>query len=226
MKINLKQRHKIFLFIFFLFFTGISSGSKLSEILDSLDEKEKIIDDLQFNFTQVVSFEVVKETHTVSGKLIFKKPNKIYYQIPKQLIISDGEKMWIHNLETNQVFVDLWKNWKGISYFIPGLFNPKGKITDLKKVYKFSLYKEDQENYVLLLIPKEKVKASLDIPSEKFEFYLWISKKDLYPVKSRFISENVICETEINNYEINIGPEDTIFEYKIPEGAEVLRLFK
>jgi len=222
----LKQKYKIFVFIFLIFFTQISFCSKLSEILDTLDEKEKTINDLQFNFTQTVSFELVKETHSVTGKLVFKKPNKIYYQIPNQLIVSDGKKMWVHNLETNQVFVDLWKNWKGLSYFIPGLFNPKGKITDLKKVYKFSLYKEDEENYVLLLIPKEKVKASLDIPSEKFEFYLWISKKDLYPVKSRFISENMVCDTEINNYETNLSPQDEMFEYKIPENAEVLRLFK
>ncbi|MFN3966342.1 MAG: outer-membrane lipoprotein carrier protein LolA [Endomicrobiia bacterium] len=192
-----------------------------------LEEKEKAIYNLQFNFAQTVYFDIVKETHSVSGKLVFKKPNKIYYQIPNQLIISDGKKMWIHNIETNQVFVDFWKNWKGINYFIPGLFNPKGKITDLKKVYKFGLYKEDEENYVLLLIPKEKVKTSLDIPpGEKFEFYLWISKKDLYPIKSRFVSENIVCDTEISNYEINTGVKDEIFEYKIPEGSEVIRLFK
>jgi len=222
----LKRKHKIFVFAFLLLFGQVSFCSKLDEILDTLDEKEKTINDLQFNFTQTVTFELVKETHSVTGKLVFKKPNKIYYQIPNQLVVSDGKKMWIHNLETNQVFVDLWKNWKGISYFIPGLFNPKGKITDLKKFYKFSLYKEEEDNYVLLLIPKEKVKASLDIPTEKFEFYLWISKKEFYPVKSRFISENIICDTEINNYEINISPKDEIFEYKIPESAEVLRLFK
>ncbi|MDI6641979.1 MAG: hypothetical protein QME68_06695 [Elusimicrobiota bacterium] len=124
------------------------------------------------------------------------------------------------------MFVDLWKNWKGISYFVPGVFNPKGKITDLKKIYNFSLETEENGCYLLLLVPKQKVKVALNIPEEEFKFYLWISKESFAPVRSKFVTETVICTTLIKSYKTNLNPPNELFKFKIPPDAEVLRLFK
>ena len=236
--IKIKMIGKIFtIFIVFTFFTTLAATTSIEKILNQIADKDKETVDLELQFTQEIEFSVFKETRTIEGKVVFKRPNKIFYQlfspsqkntiadVPQQTVVSDGKRLWIYNHQTNQVFIDLWKNWKGIAYFIPGIFNPKGKISELKKIYNFRLVGEENGSYLLLLEPKQRVRSALNLPRE-FKFYLWVSKEDFVPVRSKFVTEGVICTTSIDSYKTNLGPEDELFKFKAPPDAEVLRLFK
>ncbi|MBU2568065.1 MAG: outer membrane lipoprotein carrier protein LolA [Elusimicrobia bacterium] len=198
-------------------------------ILSNMAEKEKGIESIQLEFIQIMKFAATADTQTMSGGVIFKRPNRIYYRIyspAEQIVVSDGKKLWLYNLSTNQVFVDLWKNWKGINYFIPGIFNPKGTVSDLKKYFNFELLSEEAGDYVLKLVPKEKVAADLHIMPGEFEFRMWVSTATFHPRKSMFLSENITVETDIIKYEVNVSTPDALFDFKPPADAEVLRLFK
>ncbi|MBU0952489.1 MAG: outer-membrane lipoprotein carrier protein LolA [Elusimicrobia bacterium] len=232
---------KKLLVILFLFSAALSvvNAAWQKPVLDTITakmaENEANLKSIQIEFSQEMDLKIVNEKNVFSGQLFFKSPDKIYYQTftstandrAKQIIVSNGDKLWFYNIEGNQVFVDKWKNWKGIGYFLPGLYNPKGKITDLKKQYGFTLDSEDEKNYVLLLMPKKKLKTALEPQlGGNFRFYLWISKTDYFPVKSRFEAENITATTEITSYKINPEVSNYKFDFKIPAGAEVLRLFK
>jgi chaperone LolA len=202
-------------------------AATLEEILSGIEQSEKAAGDVHLEFIQKIEFVTLKETHTITGELYFKKPGRIHYTIKspaEQYFISNGKKLWIYVPANNQVLVDFWKNWKGISYFIPGMFNPKGKVTDLKKFYDFALKAEEGDSYILFLKPKQKVSAGFNLP-ETFDFYLWVSKKDYHPLRSRFESGDINSDTEILIYETNLKTPDEKFEFKVPRGVEVLKLF-
>ena len=209
--------------------------SSLDAVLSGMSKNESSLKTIQIEFTQEMNLKIVNEKNVFSGQIVYKKPDKIYYQTftstandsAKQIIVSNGDKLWFYNIEGNQVFVDRWKNWKGIGFFTPGLFNPKGKMSDFKKLYNFSLDSEDEKNYVLLLTPKKKIKTGLEQQlGDTFKFYIWVSKTDYFPVKSSFEAENITATTVIRSYKINLEVPESKFDFKIPAGADVLRLFK
>ena len=62
----------------------------------------------QANFTQVVQDKSGKKIQSASGTMQFQRPGKFRwtYQKPyEQLIVGDGEKFWLHDVELNQVTV-------------------------------------------------------------------------------------------------------------------------
>ncbi|OGS21390.1 MAG: hypothetical protein A2252_05405 [Elusimicrobia bacterium RIFOXYA2_FULL_39_19] len=207
----------------------------VDSILEQMTQKEKNTETIELEFIQSVYFLVIKETNAMSGKIIFKRPGKINFQVfastavneVKQTIVSNGDMLWIFNVQANQVYVDKWKNWKGIGYFMPGMYNPKGKTSDLKKYFNFTLIEETAESYKLLLKLKKNIDMGPQLPIKgAFDFNLWISKKDLNLIKSELINENVTVVTGIKSYKINEKYADDVFNFKIPQDAEVLRLFK
>jgi len=226
----MKLRKLIFLALFAEAVTlaGYSYAAELNDVIKGLEDSEKATQDIRLEFIQTINYTALKESHTITGELFFKKPGKLNYALKtpaKQYFISDGKKLWIYTPANNQVLIDYWKNWKGISYFIPGMFNPKGKVTDLKKYYDFKLKSEDETSYELYLKPKKKVALGFNLP-EKFDFYLRLSKKDFSPIKSILESEDITSTTEITVYEKNLKIPDEKFIFKIPQGAEALNLFK
>lgn len=212
----------------FLFNFVHSDDLTVSDILKKMRENESKISDLQLQISQQVEFTNVKEKYESESKLIYKKPRKIYYEQyrPQKIqVVSNGNKLFLYNEVNKQVFVDNWKSWKGIDYFIPGFFDQKGNISYLEKYCEIELKNKESNLYVLYIKPKKKIAKSKYF-SDKFEFYLWIDDKEFYPRKSKFMSDNVVSTTEIKSWGININPEEAIFEFKIPENVEVLRLPK
>ncbi len=62
----------------------------------------------QADFTQVVQDKSGKKIQSSSGTMQFQRPGKFRwtYQKPyEQLIVGDGEKFWLHDVELNQVTV-------------------------------------------------------------------------------------------------------------------------
>jgi len=62
----------------------------------------------QADFTQVVQDKNGKRVQGASGAMQFQRPGKFRwaYQKPyEQLIVGDGEKFWLHDVELNQVTV-------------------------------------------------------------------------------------------------------------------------
>ena len=59
-------------------------------------------------FTQTVSARSGRKPQTSSGSFVFSRPGKfrwIYDKPYYQLLVSDGEKLWIHDRDLNQVTV-------------------------------------------------------------------------------------------------------------------------
>ena len=62
----------------------------------------------QANFSQVVQDKNGKPIQSASGTMQFVRPGKfrwVYHKPYEQLIVGDGEKFWLHDVELNQVTV-------------------------------------------------------------------------------------------------------------------------
>ena len=94
---------KFFMFLFFVFPLSAYAGAtdKLKNFIASTHSA-------QANFTQEVRDKSGKRIQSASGTMQFVRPGKFrwVYQKPfEQLIVGDGEKFWLHDVELNQVTV-------------------------------------------------------------------------------------------------------------------------
>lgn len=95
---------KILLGIFVLLFTSnVQAGAteKLKSFISATRSG-------QANFTQEVQDKSGKKIQSASGAMQFVRPGKfrwIYQKPYEQLIVGDGEKFWLHDVELNQVTV-------------------------------------------------------------------------------------------------------------------------
>jgi len=94
---------KFFIFLFFVFPLSAYAGAtdKLKNFITSTHSA-------QANFTQEVRDKSGKRIQSASGTMQFVRPGKFrwVYQKPfEQLIVGDGEKFWLHDVELNQVTV-------------------------------------------------------------------------------------------------------------------------
>ena len=78
---------------------------------DSVDTLREFVRDVKSGraaFTQVVSSADGQKKRTSSGSFEFERPNRFRFAYTKpfeQLIVSDGQKVWIHDVDLNQVSV-------------------------------------------------------------------------------------------------------------------------
>ena len=95
------QKFLVFLFLALPFTAHAEATDKLKNFIASTHSG-------QANFTQVVQDKNGKRIQSASGTMQFQRPGKFRwtYQKPyEQLIVGDGEKFWLYDVDLNQVTV-------------------------------------------------------------------------------------------------------------------------
>ncbi|MBN8493661.1 MAG: outer membrane lipoprotein chaperone LolA [Burkholderiales bacterium] len=87
------------------------SGAAVIARADAVDALREFVRDVKSgraDFTQTVSSADGKRQRSSSGSFEFERPNRFRFAYAKpfeQLIVSDGQKVWIHDVDLNQVSV-------------------------------------------------------------------------------------------------------------------------
>ncbi|MBN1931184.1 MAG: outer membrane lipoprotein carrier protein LolA [Desulfobacterales bacterium] len=169
-------------------------------------------------FFQESTLKAMDITDTASGKIFIKRPGKMRWEYEKpenQIIITDAENLWIYRPADNQVMIG-----NAVNYFGDG----KGGsfLSDIKlieKNFKITFEKTDpNHNYILKLIPNEK-KYDLS------EIYLSISNIN-FDIVQIVTYNSYGDETRIQLKQLEFGQnfDDTMFSFKIPQGADIVEL--
>ena len=95
--------------------TGLLAGLLVAtaahaDPVDTLREFARDVKSGRANFTQTVSSPDGAKKKTSSGSFEFSRPNRFRFAYSKpfeQLIVSDGQKVWLHDIDLNQVSVRL-----------------------------------------------------------------------------------------------------------------------
>jgi outer membrane lipoprotein carrier protein len=87
---------------------GCSALVVRADALDTLREFVRDVKSGRASFTQTVTAADGAKKRTSSGSFEFARPNRFRFAYAKpfeQLIVSDGQKVWIHDVDLNQVSV-------------------------------------------------------------------------------------------------------------------------
>ena len=169
-------------------------------------------------FNQVSTLKALDITDTASGKMIVKRPGMMrweYEKPEKQIIISDGDRLWIYRPEDNQVLTgsapEFFKEGKGAGFL--------SDMKILRKKFNITLMKGESDSfYMLKLLPNEKM---LDILS----IFIKVSKSNFNIVQ--IITYNSYeDETKIDLFDIKFKDkiDDSSFNFIIPDGVDILQI--
>ena len=181
-------------------------------------EKKYAGDGFEARFHQESTLKAMDITDTAEGRLLIKRPDKMRweYETPeKQLVITNGDSLWIYRPDDNQVMIgsapDFFKGGKGASF-----------LSDIRRIRKhFAVSLGDVQkgdHYTLKLIPMDE---KLDIVS----ILMTISAAS-FEVTEVTTANSYGDQTHIkfDGYRFNLHPDDAEFVFNIPEGADVVRL--
>ncbi|MFH1541046.1 MAG: outer membrane lipoprotein carrier protein LolA [Elusimicrobiota bacterium] len=195
-------------------------SATLDELLKKMEDADSKITDISFSFKQEILITITQEKSNITGKAIFKKPDlfRIEHLEPeKQIVISDGKEIFFYQQKFNQVTIDDRNSFSDRGNFSKGIFNFSATISTLKNNYNILLSKEDETSkyFVLLLTMKDQTQDT--------KIKLWISKETYLCKKTEMCSNTIVSTTILSNTKINKGIKDSLFRFKIPKGAQIIR---
>ena len=185
-----------------------------------LDEVEKIYTAAGFSadFIQASTIKAMDITDSAAGKLSVKYPGKMrwVYQTPEeQIIVSDGEHLWIYRPQDNQVL-----RGQAATFFGDG--KGAGFLSDIRKIRDdFSITLEDirfGDFYSLVMVPRQKTWDLVRIN-------LLVSKQDYHITQVyTYNAYEDVTRIEFSNLVFNGAMEPSLFEFKMPDNVDILEL--
>ena len=193
------------------------SDLTLEQILDRL-EKHYTGNNFKAEFIQESTVKAMAITDFASGKIFVRYPGKMRWEYEKperQIIITDGFKLWIYRPADNQVMTGsapaFFSDGKGASFL--------SDITLVRKKFNISLGEsKDDFFYELKLTPLEK---TLDVT----DIRLSVTKNTFTVI--RVVTYNSYGDTnhiEFLNHEFKAELNDSLFSFEAPEGTDVLQM--
>lgn len=175
------------------------------ELLKSVQERFKSINDLSADITQTVN-----STDSKKGKLYFKQNESYRLELVNQIIITDGKTFWNYNKKQKKLIIDNFQksndNIFSINYLlfeVPNKSNISASIEgNLRKLILNS--KEGSFPYVII--------------------ELLISPDNLVRHVKAIDNARITYEVKFDNYVLNQNLKDDIFSFKPAEGIKVIDL--
>jgi outer membrane lipoprotein carrier protein len=203
-----------------LLFLAVLNGfaQDLQTIIDNVQREYEKTNDIRAMFVQISFNKSLSQTKESQGIVYFKKPGKMRweYTMPEQqLLVSDGKTMWYYVPEDQQVIVQNAEEAYGSKTpitFLSGM----GKLQN--DFYMKLLPVDGKTNeYKLELLPKQP-------QSDLAKLILTVD-----PATYRIVHTAVydpygnITDVYLKDVRINSAPQDTLFQFDIPEGVDVIR---
>ncbi len=183
----------------------VTAQSDPGELMQAIQEKFNALTDLSANFTQSVNGST-----NFTGKVYYKKNDKIRFELTKILIVSDGETNWNYNKKENKIIISSYDEEDA------GLLSIERIIFEYPEECKLSTYMvENQE--VLMLVPQT---STFNFNSVK----LWINDDNLI---SRVLIDDPaagLVQIDLTNYSVDKNLPDSKFTFTPPEGSKVIDL--
>ncbi len=209
---------KMLLIVMFLVFPSMAFSAELSldGIIKKIEERYK---NKTFSayFLQTSVLKAMDLTDNASGKVIFKYPDKMFWEYEKpekQKIIFNGKTLWIYTKSDNQVIVgdgaSFFKDGKGASFLT--------NIDKIKENFKVSIIERRENSYKLKLVPIDKT------PDISY-IEIVVLKRNFDIIRTAFFNsfedENVIIFSSI---EFLKNIDESIFDFSPPKGADILEM--
>ncbi len=197
----------------------LNSREMLDKILDGI-EKRYSVPGFSADFIQESTLKAMNIVDTAEGNLKVRRPGMMRWEYASpdpQVIVTDGDRLWIYRPEDNQVMVGtapaFFKDGKGAGF-----------LSDMKLLRdKFTIFLENTdtaagEDYRMKLFP---VDQSLDLAA-----IILVVDPDTYVINNIVTYNAYDDETRIRmtNYRFDIKLDDDMFNFTIPKGVDILEM--
>jgi outer membrane lipoprotein carrier protein len=211
--------------------------ANLKDVVAAVEKSYNSLADIESSFTQKTYIASMKREQTGNGTLAIKKnPSgpamfRFDYRKPRQLIVSDGSKVWFYLPENKQVMVadikTLFEGGKGVTLnYLTGI----GRISRDFTITFLNGGRDAKGNYLLELIPRQPsqalAKLRLTVAAEAVEHFEQSGKgSSVFPLVSSVVFDAIGTRTTIDfsNVTVNRGVKNSLFTFKVPAGVEVVR---
>lgn len=194
-----------------LFGSGISPQEIIQKVEQKLAEEKTIV----AKFEELYFWKLTGEKQTIKGEFTLKGENQFRITTDDQLIISDGKTLWTYSKPAGRVLIDKVENtqddWLPQKLFLKTQKEYRSRLSgeevlQERKCYVIEFEAEKSDQYIT------KMKVWVDAE-------LWIPKK----IEQTDISRN---RTIYSIYEVKTGTalDNALFEFKVPDGAEIIDL--
>jgi outer membrane lipoprotein carrier protein len=197
--------------------SAATTSNNADAVVEALQKSYDSTTDFVADFRQETEVKTLNRTMKAFGKLSFKRPGKMFwrYDEPKnQFVLTDGKHLYFYQPEQNQVIKSPLKNaFRGdipLSFLL-GLGN-------LKKDFTATLKASDDKQNVLRLEPKGEAGGYSEIllgVSKASSDILWVSVRD---------AASNLTTLRFSAMRKGVGIQDSLFQVKIPEGADIVEL--
>lgn len=200
--------------VHFSLFTSASAAT-VDETVSSLQKQFALIKDIKGKFIQKSYIKDLEDTQEYSGAFFIKKPDRMMweYAAPRdEKVVINSMDTWIYKKSQNQVVKTKFTKESYSQVPIALL----ASLENIRDDFDITM----PEKNALQLAPKRKIGfiktivlelASSDMPVKMFTIF------DTYG--------NIIM-IELKNVQTNPGLNDSLFTFKIPQGAEVYDMSK
>lgn len=195
-------------------------GAASAGALDSLENFVKTAKSGRADFTQVVTSPgrdgQAARSKTSTGKFEFSRPNRFRFDYKKpfeQTIVADGQTLWLYDVDLNQVTARKQSQILGATP--AALIASSPDLNALKKDFKLEAIADNDGMQWVQATPKAK---DGQLHSVKIGF----RGNDLgaLDIHDSFGQRSVITFTKL---EVNTGVATDAFQFKPPQGADVVR---
>ena len=217
--------------------TAADKAATLHDVVAALEKGYATLQDVQADFTQKTIVAGIKKEQRGNGEVLLKRPGsstamfRFNYAKPKQQIISNGKQVWFYTPENRQVLVN-----SVAAMFAGGNSIALSYLTGLGHVSRdfdvtFAAEPRDKNgNYQLELTPKKAspvlARLQLTVSSAAVEQLRASGEvKNIFPVIASIVHDAGGNRTRIDysRPRVNKGLADGKFNFKIPEGVEVIK---
>ncbi len=217
--------------------SAAATPALLKDVVSALEKGYAGLQDVQADFSQKTTISAVNREQTGSGEVLLKRPAtttamfRFNYTKPKQQIISNGKEVWFYTPENKQVMVNsvtaMFAGGNSIALtYLTGL----GHVSHDFNVSFAAEPRDKNGNYQLELTPKKTspalAKLQLTVSAKAVEQLQTTGEvKDAFPIISSVVHDAGGNKTKIDysSVRVNKGLSDGKFNFKIPEGVQVIK---
>jgi outer membrane lipoprotein carrier protein len=203
----------------FILNVSTKTPQNLAELITHFEEIDQKMQGLSASFAQSLSLSDADISQHVEGTLKFQKPNHIHLvhlKPERQTIISDGETLWIHRIDQNQVIKSSLADWKKSDPLINNLMD-FGNLSRMLSTYDVSY---DSGTLQVILKPKEKTDHPFMIKLILAGPYLFPMEMelDVAQTKIRTTFAKVLFNPKFDRGEFLFTPPDQaqLFDHFVP----------
>ena len=220
MKKKLEPSFRLYFFFIIFFLIPQSTYSESFDlIINGLQKYLNNTNDFTASFIQVTKLQSFEEKQISSGEVYIMKPGQMRWEYQKpelQTIVINSRQVWIYTPEDNQVIKTrieklgtsvIYKLFLSNEIMINEIFNiaaVKEEENSGKRVFFLELFPKNTEINIYKVI--------IELSSISYEIKSFVTYDQL----------DNITTVKFTNIRRNKGIKPSIFDFKIPEGVEIV----